>query len=250
MIASRSMNPAELTDIGLAGVSPMGAQNQSLAQQQVIQPAARAIVSATTAQPNNFGEYNSPKMNTDNKINEIRNQALAIEAEQRAEQRAAVERELYSQQNNNGLAYNNNNNLTGLDRHKQYEGFRNKVYKDTEGHDTVGYGHKLTKDDIASGRYAKGISQQDADMLLQRDVNKHNQGLYNRNPWVSQQPQNVRTALEDMSYNMGSMQAWPETMDAIKQGNYSLAAQNIENSKYATQVGNRAINNARLIRGQ
>ncbi len=87
-------------------------------------------------------------------------------------------------------------------------------------------------------------------MLLQRDVNKHNQGLYNRNPWVSQQPQNVRTALEDMSYNMGSMQAWPETMDAIKQGNYSLAAQNIENSKYATQVGNRAINNARLIRGQ
>ena len=41
---------------------------------------------------------------------------------------------------------------------KSYEGFRGNIYKDTVGLDTIGYGHKLTPDDLASGSYTSGIS--------------------------------------------------------------------------------------------
>jgi len=51
-----------------------------------------------------------------------------------------------------------------------FEGLRLKVYTDVAGYATIGYGHKLTEDEIASGVYAHGITKVDADAILDRDV--------------------------------------------------------------------------------
>ena len=50
------------------------------------------------------------------------------------------------------------------------EDCRLKIYPDLNGFPTVGWGHKLTTDDVTSGRYAGGISQAEADALFTSDA--------------------------------------------------------------------------------
>lgn len=135
---------------------------------------------------------------------------------------------------------------SGLDLLKKYEGFRGNVYKDTEGYDTVGYGHKLTQAEIKSGKYKNGMTEAEAAILLQNDRKAHISTFYENNPWAKNEPKTVRTAMEDMAFNMGPgwLEEWPNTKAAIKSGKYDVAAANIKNSKYAKQVGYRARENA------
>jgi hypothetical protein len=41
------------------------------------------------------------------------------------------------------------------------------------GNDTIGYGHKLTDDDIKTGRYSKGLTKDEAIGLMRNDVEEH-----------------------------------------------------------------------------
>lgn len=134
---------------------------------------------------------------------------------------------------------------------KDNEGYSSKVYKDTEGYDTVGYGHKLTPDDISTGRYANGITPEQADRLLATDVKSHNDQLYKSNPWARNQPQHVREVMEDMNYNLGSkgFNSFKNMISFIKKGDYHNASAAMLNSKYARQVGNRASRNSSKLRG-
>jgi len=58
----------------------------------------------------------------------------------------------------------------GLQIIKDSEGLRSNVYNDVAGYPTIGYGHKLTVTEIASGIYSHGITEADATTLLQSDV--------------------------------------------------------------------------------
>lgn len=52
--------------------------------------------------------------------------------------------------------------------------------------------------------------------------------------------------LVDMAYNLGSVR-WPKLTAAIKQGDYQRASAEIMDSKYAPQVGMRAIRNSKIM---
>jgi GH24 family phage-related lysozyme (muramidase) len=54
--------------------------------------------------------------------------------------------------------------------------------------------------------------------------------------------------LMDMTYNLGSLNAWVKFRQAINSNHYSQAAKEISNSLYATQVGKRAERNSAIIR--
>jgi len=41
------------------------------------------------------------------------------------------------------------------------------------GNDTIGYGHKLTDDDVKAGRYSKGLTKDEAIALMRNDVEEH-----------------------------------------------------------------------------
>jgi len=133
----------------------------------------------------------------------------------------------------------------------EYEGFRDHVYKDSKGYSTIGYGHKLTKQEIKSGKYKNGISKEDAKKLYATDKAKHNKKLYNTFGWVKDQPQQVREALEDMAYNMGvgdgkhgGLSGFKKTLSLIKAGKYKEASKGMLNSQYAKDVGLRAVDNS------
>ncbi len=50
-----------------------------------------------------------------------------------------------------------------------FEGFRSSIYLDANGHPTIGYGHKLTQEEIESGKYKNGITIFDARPLFEAD---------------------------------------------------------------------------------
>jgi lysozyme len=52
---------------------------------------------------------------------------------------------------------------------KGWEGCKLEIYPDLNGFATIAWGHKLTHDDVVSGRYANGISQLGADALFLAD---------------------------------------------------------------------------------
>ena len=132
---------------------------------------------------------------------------------------------------------------------KHNEGFRSQIYKDTMGYDTIGYGHKLTEEDKKSGRFKNGISKGEAERLLEQDERLHTSGLHRVAPWVKKQPQEVQEVLKDMAYNMGPnfIKDWPQFARQIREGKYKEAADNMLNTRYAEQVGNRATRNAQVL---
>ena len=58
----------------------------------------------------------------------------------------------------------------GVDLIKEFEGFDPQIYKDSAGHETVGYGHKLTKAEKDSGKFKNGITKKEAEDLLKQDL--------------------------------------------------------------------------------
>lgn len=54
---------------------------------------------------------------------------------------------------------------------QKQEGFTDHIYIDA-GQQAIGYGHKLTADELSSGKYKNGISQLDANTLLLKDMGK------------------------------------------------------------------------------
>ena len=80
------------------------------------------------------------------------------------------------------------------------EGLKLTVYSDN-GRPAIGYGHDLTEAEIATGKYAKGITTLDAQMLLEADVDKVEAAL---NPLIPAScTQNQWDALVDFGYNLG-----------------------------------------------
>ena len=132
---------------------------------------------------------------------------------------------------------------------KGYENFRNKVYTDSEGYPTIGYGHKLTQQEILKKIYRNGINKKKADALYKQDMGEIRDRFYGRHPQYKTYPKNVRTALMDASYNMGPnfLDKFKNMKAALDRKDYPQAATELLNSNYAKQVGERANTNAMRI---
>ncbi len=144
------------------------------------------------------------------------------------------------------------NPMQGMPRNTQsYEGYRNQVYTDTTGNATIGYGHKLTANDIKSGKYAGGITKEQGEALYQQDQAKHNAQLYAREPWIANLSGSQQSAMQDMAFNMGPafLDKFPGAKKSMKSGDFRAAASSFAGSKYANQVGQRAQDNAVKLLG-
>lgn len=58
----------------------------------------------------------------------------------------------------------------GLQLLGEWEGLRQRLYRDAAGKLTIGYGHLLTKEELIGGKWNDGISLSDAIELLAKDV--------------------------------------------------------------------------------
>lgn len=121
---------------------------------------------------------------------------------------------------------------------KRHEGFRQYPYKCTAGKLTIGYGRNL--DDV-------GISKEEADYLLDMDLDKHTEELDKVITWAV--PKDVYAVLVDMHYNLGHerFMQFRKMLECLKKLNFKGAAKEMLDSKWAKQVPNRAAELANIM---
>ena len=124
----------------------------------------------------------------------------------------------------------------------RHEGLRLKPYRCTAGKLTIGIGRNL--DD-------RGISQKEAYALLERDILDFEQQLLNAIPDVYNGLDEVRqSVLLNMCFNLGlkGLLEFKNTLAFIGAGDWERAANNMLASKWAKQVGMRAIELSEMMR--
>lgn len=119
------------------------------------------------------------------------------------------------------------------DRISKEEGFRQFPYLDSLGILTIGYGRNLV---------SRGIDQNEASYLLARDIKLCEKQLDSALPWTRKLDQERLGVLVDLDFNIGlkSLLGFRKALAAIQQGNWQEAKAQLLNSKWATQVGQRA----------
>jgi len=126
---------------------------------------------------------------------------------------------------------------------KAHEGYSGIPYIDTIGKITIGYGRNLT--DV-------GISRAEAEVLFKSDVNLAVDQFFTKIPlFVREQCNLVRKhVLIEMIFNMGIKKVlkFRNMLAAIEAGDFEKASKEMLNSKWAEQVGGRAISMARKMR--
>ena len=126
---------------------------------------------------------------------------------------------------------------------KDFEGRRLKPYKCTAGKTTIGYGRNLTD---------CGISEEEAELMFENDFHKAYidcYKLFDDETFFEKLPENVRYVLTDMVFNMGvgKVQTFKKFLSALKKGLYEDAAKEMLDSKWATQVGYRAVKLSKIL---
>lgn len=122
----------------------------------------------------------------------------------------------------------------------KHEGLRTFAYYDTVGKLTIGVGHNLTD---------CGLPKEIIDLLLDYDIKEKTTQLSERLYWFDSAPEDVKTVLIDMCFmGIGSLLTFTKMLEYIKQGDYKNAADEMLNSKYAKQVGQRAIDLSNILK--
>ncbi len=122
---------------------------------------------------------------------------------------------------------------------KKCEDLKLHPYLDTTGHVTIGYGRNLDN----------GISSDEAELMFQNDL-KRTLSELDLCDWYVNQPEHVKNALINMNFNLGlpKLLEFTGMINALKDKNYTLAAQEALNSLWAKQVGQRAKDVALMMR--
>jgi lysozyme len=122
---------------------------------------------------------------------------------------------------------------------KQCEGIKTHTYIDTTGNITIGYGRNL----------ANGISLDEAELMFQNDFNRSVKELENY-AWYHIQPAVVKQALINMNFNLGieHFLSFKKMIRALINKDYTNAAVEVLDSKWADEVGQRAKDVAVMIR--
>lgn len=128
-----------------------------------------------------------------------------------------------------------------LNRTANHEGLRLTVYTDSVGVLTIGYGRNLE---------GKGISQPEAQLLLQHDLADAERECRDSFDWFDALDGPRQTVLIEMAFNLGAakLRGFGRTLKAIKDGRYEDAARHMLQSKWATQVKERAVRLAEVMR--
>jgi len=131
-----------------------------------------------------------------------------------------------------------------LDTITEDEGFVSHVYKDSEGYWTIGHGI------LVDERRGGGIHLEESLYIVKKRLYNLSTHIEHYWPWVESISPLRQSALLQMAYNLGfnGLRGFRKMLFAMEQGNYSLAADEALDSKWARQVGARAERIANLIR--
>jgi lysozyme len=120
------------------------------------------------------------------------------------------------------------------------EGRRARVYTDSVGKLTVGVGRNISD---------RAFSEDEIDLMLANDIKLVEAQLDRSLPWWRQMNEARQNVLANMCFmGIGTLLMFVNTLKAMKEGRYDAAAAGMLNSKWAKQVGQRAIRLADIMR--
>lgn len=127
-----------------------------------------------------------------------------------------------------------------LEQLKSDEGLRLKPYKCTEGYDTIGYGRNLE---------TNGISENEAETMLMNDICRVMESLNNQGLLIDHTKPR-QDVLINMAFQLGvsGLLKFKKMIRALDDRNYSEAAKQMLDSRWATQTPNRANRLAKQMR--
>lgn len=123
----------------------------------------------------------------------------------------------------------------------RHEGLVLDMYKCTAGCWTIGVGHNLE---------SKGISEKVAHMMLIEDIEDAIIDLEKNISFFHEMPESVQEALVNLCFNLGisRLMQFKKTLAYLREKEWSKAADELLDSRYATQVKGRAVEVAEMIR--
>ena len=120
------------------------------------------------------------------------------------------------------------------------EGLRLKPYRCTSNKLTIGYGRNIQDN---------GISESEASYMLSNDIQSCIAELDKRLYYFSDLPETVKSVLVNMCFNLGitRLMKFSKTLMYIEHRDYKAASIEMMDSKWAEQVGIRAVRLSREL---
>lgn len=130
-----------------------------------------------------------------------------------------------------------------VDQLRRHEGVRSHAYVCSAGYLTVGVGRNI---DSNGGL---GLSEQEIDFLLLNDISRCDNELAANFKWYADLDYIRKEALINICFNLGitRLKGFKKALSAMEKGSYRLAALEFLDSKWAEQVGRRAVELAAQI---
>lgn len=127
-----------------------------------------------------------------------------------------------------------------VNRLVEHEGKRKYPYTDTAGKLSIGVGRNLTD---------KGLRDNEMQLMLLNDIREALQDA-NRYVWFERLDPGRRLVIVELMFNLGypRFSGFKRMILALNAGNYEKAADEMLDSKWAKQVGQRAETLAKLMR--
>jgi lysozyme len=126
----------------------------------------------------------------------------------------------------------------------KHEGEVNHAYQDSEGYWTIGVGRLIDQ------KKGGGISHDEAMFLLENDIDRIITLCYGEFPWFTKLDETRKMVVLNMVFNLGlgNFKNFKKTISYIEKGQYSQAATEMLDSKWANQVGVRAIELSEMMK--
>lgn len=117
-----------------------------------------------------------------------------------------------------------------------------KMYRDTEGIETIGYGHNLRD---------KPITKRAADQIFLDDLTDVQLEVTHAFPWYADLSPARQWVILDMCFNLGldGLKGFPKFLKAVEMGAYETAAAEMIDSQWFGQVKSRGVELVQMMRG-
>ena len=121
------------------------------------------------------------------------------------------------------------------------EGRRKKPYKCSEGHWTIGVGHKINDLDAATYSHIGGMTDEAMNSLLSKDIERATESA-KKYLWFDKLNEARQAVIISMIFQMGAVgfAKFQNTIKMIAKGQYEAASENMLRSLWARQTPNRA----------
>jgi lysozyme len=130
----------------------------------------------------------------------------------------------------------------------KHEGRVPTVYRDSEGHPTIGIGHCLNNNPLPEG-FTPPLTDTQIDALFASDLRVATDAVSQGVPFFYRLDPVRQAVLVDMAFNLGisTLLSFHHTLGCVEAGNYQAAADGMLDSLWARQVGPRAQEDAQMM---